>query len=128
MKKIAFVCIHNSCRSQIAEALCRAEAGDVFDVYSAGTYPAPEINPSAVRLMKTFYGIDMTDQHPKSLSALPEMDIIVTMGCGVSCPHLPCSRKISWNIEDPSGKPDEEYLAIIRAIRDHIRTIPGVVV
>lgn len=67
----------------------------------------------------------MTNQHPKSLSALPEMDIVVTMGCGISCPHLPCSTKISWSIEDPSGKPDVEFLTIIRAIRDHIRTILG---
>ncbi|MDV0441571.1 arsenate reductase ArsC [Methanorbis furvi] len=125
MKKIAFVCVHNSCRSQIAEALCRTYAGDMFDAYSAGTNPAPAVNPTALRLMKTFYGIDMTKQTPKTLDSLPKIDVLVTMGCEISCPLVPCSQKISWQIPDPCGKSDEEFLVVIRTIHDHVCGLSG---
>ncbi len=127
VKKIAFICVQNSCRSQIAEALCRASAGDLLDPYSAGTFPASSINSSALRLMKSFYDTDMANQRPKPLSELPEMDIIVTMGCEVSCPLVHSSQKISWHIENPDGKSDEEFLAIIRIIQDHVRRLPKLV-
>lgn len=86
--RVGFICTHNSCRSQIAEALGRHLAGDVFESYSAGTDIRDRINPDAVRLMKEQYGIDMIKegQHNKTLDALPELDIVVTMGCGVKCP------------------------------------------
>ena len=91
--KVAFVCVHNSCRSQIAEALGRHLAADVFDSYSAGTETKPRINPDAVRLMKEIYGIDMEQtQRSKLLSELPPVDVVVTMGCNVQCPALPCRR------------------------------------
>ncbi|MDD6893177.1 MAG: arsenate reductase ArsC, partial [Lactobacillus sp.] len=89
--KIAFICTHNSCRSQIAEALGKHLAGDVFESYSAGTQIKDQINPDAVRLLKKIYGIDMeaSGQYNKTLDALPTVDGIVTMGCGVKCPYLP---------------------------------------
>ena len=94
MKKVAFICVHNSCRSQMAEALGRKLASDVFESYSAGTETKPRINRDAVRLMKQVHGVDMEEtQHSKLLSELPEIDIVVTMGCNVQCPMLPCSHR-----------------------------------
>ena len=121
MKKVAFVCVHNSCRSQIAEALGKKLAGDVFESYSAGTETKPRINPDAVRLMKQVYGIDMEKtQYSKLLSEIPEVDILVTMGCNVQCPFLPCSHREDWGLEDPTGKPDEAFLETIRLIEEKI--------
>lgn len=95
--KVAFICVHNSCRSQIAEALGKYLAGEVFESYSAGTEIAPEINREAVRLMKRLYGIDMEQtQCSKRLDDLPPVDIVVTMGCNVACPHLPCRHREDW--------------------------------
>ena len=117
MKKVAFVCVHNSCRSQIAEALCRKLAGDVFESYSAGTETKPRINQDAVRLMKQVHSIDMEkSQYSKLLADIPEVDIVVTMGCNVHCPFLPCSHREDWGLEDPSGKCDEAFLQTIRQI------------
>ena len=92
MKKVAFICVHNSCRSQIAEALGRHLAGDVFESYSAGTETKPQINPDTLRLMKQVHHIDMEaeGQHSKLLSDIPKVDVVVTMGCNVRCPFLPC--------------------------------------
>lgn len=119
--RVAFVCIHNSCRSQIAEALGHGLAGDVFESYSAGTETKPAINPDAVRLMRELYGIDMPrTQHSKLLSALPPVDVVVTMGCGVQCPCLPCSHREDWGLDDPTGKDDAAFLETIRAIREKI--------
>lgn len=90
--KVAFICVHNSCRSQIAEALGKYLASDVFESYSAGTQTVPQINQDAVRLMKQLYGIDMEQtQYSKLLTELPPIDIVVTMGCNVNCPYLPCN-------------------------------------
>jgi len=119
MKKpnVAFVCVHNSCRSQMAEALGRSLASDVFHSYSAGTETKPQINQDAVRLMKQVHGIDMEQkQYSKLLSELPEIDIVITMGCNVQCPFLPCSHREDWGLEDPSGKPDEEFLVTMNLI------------
>ena len=117
MKKVAFICVHNSCRSQIAEALGKKLASDVFESYSAGTETKPRINPDAVRLMKRFYGIDMeATQYSKLLTQLPEIDVVVTMGCNVQCPALPCTHREDWGLEDPTGKPDEAFLETMRQI------------
>lgn len=119
--KVAFICVHNSCRSQIAEALGRKFASDVFDSYSAGTELKDRINPDAVRLVKQLYGIDMErTQRPKLLEQLPEIDVVVTMGCNVQCPYLPCTRREDWGLDDPTGKSDEEFLSVIRAIETGI--------
>ena len=104
MKKVAFICVHNSCRSQIAEALGKKLASDVFESYSASTETKPRINQDAVRLMKQVHGIDMeATQHSKLLSHIPEVDVVVTMGCNVQCPFLPCSHREDWGVEDPSA-------------------------
>ena len=119
--KVAFICVHNSCRSQIAEALGKHLAGDVFESYSAGTKTKDRINPDAVRLMKQLYGIDMElAQRPKLISQLPPIDIVVTMGCNVSCPFLPCKHSEDWGLDDPTGKGDEAFLAVIRAIEEKV--------
>ncbi|WP_455717464.1 arsenate reductase/protein-tyrosine-phosphatase family protein, partial [Anaerosporobacter sp.] len=89
--KVAFICVHNSCRSQIAEALGKLLASEVFDSYSAGTHLKDHINPDAVRLMKQQYGIDMEEsQHNKLIDDIPNPDVVITMGCNVDCPMLPC--------------------------------------
>ena len=103
MKKVAFICVHNSCRSQIAEALGKKLASDVFESYSAGTETKPQINQDAVRLMKQVHGIDMeATQYSKLLSDIPAVDVVITMGCNVQCPFLPCSHREDWGLEDPT--------------------------
>ena len=117
MKKVAFICVHNSCRSQIAEALGKKLAGDVFESYSAGTETKPQINQDAVRLMKQIHGIDMeATQYSKLLSDIPEVDMVITMGCNVQCPYLPCSHREDWGLEDPTGKEDVVFRKIIQDI------------
>ena len=122
--KVTFICVHNSCRSQIAEALGKHLASDVFDCYSAGTETKPEINRDAVRIMKARYGIDMEKaQYSKLLEALPPVDIVVTMGCNVQCPHLPCRHREDWGLDDPTGKSDSEFEKTIEAIAENIRKL-----
>ena len=126
MKKVAFICVHNSCRSQMAEALGRKLASDVFESYSAGTETKPRINQDAVRLMKQVPGIDMEEaQHSKLLSELPEIDIVVTMGCNVQCPMLPCSHREDWGLDDPSSKPDEAFLETMDRIEEKVLDLKG---
>ena len=119
--KIAFICVHNSCRSQIAEALGKKLAADVFESYSAGTETKPQINQDAVRLMKSVHGIDMEhEQYSKLLSELPDIDVVVTMGCNVQCPMLPCSHREDWGLDDPTGQPDVVFLETIQRIEEKI--------
>lgn len=119
--KVAFICVHNSCRSQIAEALGKLLASDTFESYSAGTESVPRINQDAVRLMKLLYGIDMEQtQYSKSLRELPLVDIVITMGCHVNCPSLPCKYREDWGLEDPSGKEEIEYRKTIAVIEQKI--------
>ena len=117
---VAFVCVHKSCRSQMAEALGRHLAADVFTSCSAGTETVPRINPDAVRLMKEIYGIDMKDQYSKTLDKLPPVDVLITMGCNVQCPALPCRRREDWGLEDPTGKSDEEFRKVIAVIEEKV--------
>ena len=119
--KVAFICVHNSCRSKIAEALGKKLAADVFESYSAGTETKPQINRDAVRLMKAVHGIDMEQtQYSKLLSELPVIDVVVTMGCNVQCPMLPCTHREDWGLDDPTGQPDEVFLETIRQIEAKI--------
>ena len=123
---VAFICVHNSCRSQIAEALGKKLAADIFESYSAGTETKPQINPDAVRLMKAVHGIDMEQtQYSKLLSELPDIDVVVTMGCNVQCPTLPCSHREDWGLDDPSGQKDEVFLETIRKIEERILDLKG---
>ncbi len=115
--KVAFVCNHNSCRSQIAEALGKLLASDVFESYSAGTIIKDHINPDAVRMMKTLYDIDMEEtQYNKTLDAIPAPDIAIFMGCNVSCPMLRAQHSENWGLDDPSGQSDEVFAQTIEMI------------
>ena len=119
--KVAFICVHNSCRSQIAEELGKALASDVFESYSAGTETRPQINQDAVRLMKAIYGIDMEQtQYSKLISDIPEPDIAISMGCNVGCPFIGRPFDDNWELEDPTGKSDEEFEKVIDEIRVRI--------
>ena len=118
---VAFVCVHNSCRSQMAEALGRHLAAAVFTSCSAGTETVPRINPDAVRLMREIYGIEMEPaQYSKTLDKLPPVDVLITMGCNVQCPYLPCKRREDWGLEDPTGKSDEEFRKVIAVIEQKV--------
>ena len=120
-EKVAFVCVHNSCRSQIAEALGKSLASEIFESYSAGTETKTQINQDAVRLMKEQYQIDMEEtQYSKLLSEIPPVDIVITMGCNVTCPNLPCRHREDWGFQDPTGKSDEEFLDVIQTIHGKI--------
>lgn len=124
MKKVAFVCVHNSCRSQIAEALGKHYGAEIFESYSAGTETKPQINQDAVRLMKKIYGIDMEKtQKSKLLSEIPNVDIVITMGCNVNCPTLPCEHREDWGLDDPSGKSDQEFIKVIEIIDSKIKEL-----
>ena len=119
--KIAFICVHNSCRSQIAEALGKHLASDVFDSYSAGTETKPQINQDAVRIMKNRYGIDMEiTQHSKLITDIPAPDIAISMGCNVGCPFVGRPFDDNWGLEDPTGKSDEEFEKTITEIERRI--------
>lgn len=121
LPKVAFICVHNSCRSQIAEALGKALASDVFESYSAGTETKPQINQDAVRLINQKYCIDMEKtQYSKLLSDIPSVDIVITMGCNVDCPYLPCRYREDWDLQDPTGKSDEEFIKTIETIHNKI--------
>ena len=122
-KSIAFVCVGNSCRSQIAEGFAKQIGGDILDVYSAGTHPADKVDSNAVEVMKEV-GIDISMQYPKLLDAIPfEVDILIKMGCEVVCPIIENDREEDWQIEDPVGKPIEEFRRIREIIRQKVTDI-----
>ena len=120
-KKIAFICVHNSCRSQIAEALGKHLASDVFESYSAGTEIKSSINQDAVRIMKEMYGIDMEQtQYSKLILDIPKPDIAISMGCNVGCPFIGRAFDDNWGLEDPTEKSDDEFVITIKKIEEHI--------
>ena len=120
-KKIAFICVHNSCRSQIAEALGKHLAGDRFDFYSAGTETKPQINQDAVRLIKNLYGIDMEQtQYSKTIDKIPVPDIAISMGCDVGCPYIGRSFDDNWGLPDPTGQSDDMFIDVIEQIAMNI--------
>ncbi|NRT76218.1 arsenate reductase ArsC [Clostridium beijerinckii] len=122
--KVAFICVHNSCRSQMAEALGKLYGNDVFESYSAGTVTKPQINQDAVRIIKDLYNIDMNEtQKSKLLSDIPEVDIVVTMGCNVQCPFLPSKHREDWGLEDPSGKSDDEFIKTAKTIEEKVKEL-----
>ena len=119
--KVAFICVHNSCRSQIAEALGKYLAGDVFESYSAGTETKPQINQDAVRLMKKLYGIDMEQtQYSKLVSDIPTPDIAISMGCDVGCTFIGRPFDDDWGLLDPTGKDDAEFERVIALIEENV--------
>mgnify|MGYP001013379012 FL=1 len=122
--KVAFICVHNSCRSEIAEALGKHFASAVFDCYSAGTEVKSQINQDAVRLIKELYSIDMEKtQYSKLLTVLPPVDVVITMGCNVKCPFLPCKHREDWGLADPTGRSDEEFKMIIAEIEKKVKEL-----
>lgn len=121
MKKVAFICVHNSCRSQIAEALGKHLASDVFESYSAGSEIKNQINPDAVRLVKKLYGIDMEKtQYPKLINEIPQVDMLISMGCNVGCPFVGKEFDDNWQLDDPTGKDDQEFIKVIHEIEEKI--------
>lgn len=122
--KVAFICVHNSCRSQMAEALGKLFAGYVFESYSAGTELRPEINQDAVRIIKDLYDIDMNmSQKSKLLEDIPPVDIVIKMGCNVVCPFLPAKHVEDWGLDDPSGKCDKEVKKIAKLIEEKVKDL-----
>lgn len=119
--KVAFICVHNSCRSQMAEAISKLLASDVYEAYSAGTETKDRINPDAVSTILDLYGFDMSQgQKPKLLTDIPPVDIVVTMGCNVECPYLPCRHREDWGLDDPTGKGREEFIRTAKAIESRV--------
>ena len=122
--KVAFICVHNSCRSQIAEALGKHFAGDKYDFYSAGTETKPQIDKDAVRLMKQLYGIDMEQtQYSKTIDSIPVPDTVISMGCEVGCPYIGRAFDDNWGLSDPSGQSGEAFIEVIKQIEDRVRSL-----
>ena len=114
---VAFICVHNSCRSQMAEAISKVFAANVFNAYSAGTEIKDRINPDAVEVIKELYQVDMEKtQMPKLLQELPPIDIVVSMGCNVNCTNFPAKSRENWGLEDPTGKTKAEFVKTAKTI------------
>jgi len=119
--KVAFVCVHNSCRSQMAEAISKLMAADSFEAYSAGTEVKPQINQDAVEVIKEIYDVDMNvTQRSKLISDIPAVDVVITMGCNVNCPFLPCKHREDWGLEDPTGMDKSEFIKIAKLIEEKV--------
>ena len=123
--KVAYVCVHNSCRSQMAEAITKEIASDFFEAYSGGTETRPKINQDAVRIIKDLYHVDMNiSQRSKLIDELPEeVDVLVTMGCNVECPFIPTQHREDWGLDDPSGQPDSAFLTTAEVIKKNIKNL-----
>jgi len=124
LKKVAFICVHNSCRSQMAEALGKLFAGDVFESYSAGTELRDTINQDAVRIIKNLYNVNMNvAQKSKLIDDIPAIDIAIKMGCNVVCPFLDSNHEEDWGLEDPTGKSDEEFIKTAKIIEKKVKDL-----
>ena len=119
MKKVLFVCIENSCRSQIAEGFAKSIGKDVLEVYSAGSKPSGKVNPTAIEVMREI-GIDIAGQKSKGFLDLPvkKFDYVITLGCKDVCPFVPASEHIEWQIADPK----DSEINFFRKVRDQIRS------
>lgn len=119
--KVAFICVHNSCRSQMAEAISKIFVSDTYEAYSAGTNIKNQINQDAVKVIKEIYNVDMEEkQKSKLIDSLPNIDIIVTMGCEVECPYLPSLHREDWGLDDPTGKPMEVFIETAKTIESKV--------
>lgn len=122
--KVAFICVHNSCRSQMAEALGKLYGSDIFESYSAGTETKPMINQDAVRIIKNLYDVDMNmTQKSKLIADIPKIDIVIKMGCNVICPYLPAKHTEDWGLDDPTGKSDKEFIKTAKIIEEKINDL-----
>jgi arsenate reductase (thioredoxin) len=124
VKRIVFVCVENSCRSQIAEAFGRMLAGPNIEIYSAGSRPSGQVNPKAIESMKEV-GYDLTAHSSKGLDALPNVnfDFAITMGCGDECPFLRASSRVDWGIPDPKHLTADEFRLVREMIADKVRDL-----
>lgn len=121
--KVAFICVHNSCRSQMAEGWAKKLGSDIFEVYSAGTEDYPEVKPLAIKVMEE-QGVDMSDHKPKLISDIPSsVDYLITMGCNVECPYIPNSHTEDWGLDDPSGGPIEDFRATSQLIKTKVEEL-----
>ena len=119
--KVAFICVHNSCRSQMAQAISKIFVSDIYEAYSAGTNIKNQINQDAVKVIKEIYNVDMEEkQKSKLIDSLPNIDIIVTMGCEVECPYLPSLHREDWGLDDPTGKPIEVFIETAKTIESKV--------
>ena len=118
--RILFVCIENSCRSQIAEGFAKNFGKNKVEVFSAGSNPSGKVNPVAIEVMKEI-GIDISQQYSKSFKEPPyrEFDYVITMGCGDVCPFVPAKQRIEWDIPDPQGEKIEKF----REVRNEIKRL-----
>lgn len=123
-QKVLFVCIHNSCRSQMAEAFARALANDVIEPFSAGSLPSGRVDPKATAAMQEL-GYDMSAHHSKSLEQFlhTRFEYVITMGCGDSCPFIPAVHHVDWDLPDPSGLPMDEFRQVRDLIRDRVKEL-----
>ncbi len=122
--RVAYICVHNSCRSQMAYAISKLIAEDYIEAYSAGTETKPQINQDAVEVIKEIYGIAMNaTQKSKLLVDIPPVDIVITMGCNVDCPFLPCKYREDWGLDDPTGKDRSEFIKTAKIIEQNVRNL-----
>ncbi len=118
-----FICVGNSCRSQMAEGFAKEYGSDILEVYSAGTEPAEEVNPHAVLVMEEI-GIDISNQKPKLLKEIPsKLDLLITMGCGVECPFLPCEFREDWGLDDPARGSVKEFRETRDIIKEKVKDL-----
>lgn len=122
--RVAFICVHNSCRSQIAEAISKIKYSDFFESYSGGTQVKKTINQDVADIIKQRYDLDITQsQRPKLIGELPQIDILITMGCNVNCPYLPCIHREDWGLEDPTGKGREAFEKTVHIIEEKLQNL-----
>lgn len=123
MKKVAFICIHNSCRSQMADGWAKHLGSDVMEVYSAGLEDYHEVKPLARQVMEEV-GVDMSSNYPKLLKDIPDkLDIVITMGCGAECPYVVCDHREDWGLVDPSGGPIEGFRETRNIIKEKVEEL-----
>lgn len=122
MKKVVFVCIENSNRSQMAEAFAKMEGG--VESFSAGSQPSGKVNPKAIETMKEL-GYDLANHESKSLDDLPDVsfDAAITMGCGDECPYLRAARREDWKIPDPKNMTPEEFRKVRATIQQKVHEL-----
>jgi protein-tyrosine-phosphatase len=123
-KRVLFVCVENSNRSQMAEAFARLLGGSGIEAYSAGSRPSGRVNPKAVAAMQSF-GYDLATHQSKSLDDLPEVefDAVITMGCGDACPHVPARSRADWALPDPRDMSPQDYRVVCETIREKVHRL-----
>lgn len=126
MKKVLFVCIENSCRSQMAEGFARYFGKGIIEPYSAGSKPSGKINPNAIQVMQED-GIDITSQRSKGFDepGIKDFDLVITLGCKDTCPFVPSKKYIEWQIEDPKGKDLEFFIKVRNDIKENVKKLLG---